>query len=799
MSITPVTPSAGPLPPSGTSAASSAPTRSLDNQSTYSSEIANGNPLSILGFSSIVLTASNDAGERAWANQQYNANSRQALYNALIDSSNELLGISNRITAAASLYTNEYTTNVANLISLNTQLTTFNNGVPSDQSAVNTLNAAINTYNAGLPYNIAPKRIAAFMILRKATDNYNSYAASRNITINQTNSSITGFNSNTASVNAQVAIANQLLVGYIPQPLTTQGAYGTSSPLLPIFSSPPTTNFSNTTSFLPPAGNTMNPDAANSPYSIILQAFLPIFTLLFGQFAVEDKNLKNQSNYVGFVQFYLNSKLPFLPPAFVNPVPKPELGGGGRGIGGGSGVSLASIISSLSSPLMESIISQGIFTTDTQLASYQSANYIATLIQYFGLQSLAQIGLLAGLTTSNLFTKQLASIDIDSPGVTLASGLALASEISQLVSSGSILKGIQAILANAYPGLSASDLQSTASKLATVEELFLLESGLLQLAQALQSPQLFGQVLSTLNSAQQFGATNPQASLSEVLNNPASAAAISNSVSANLAKEAGIESSVAQSIVNQGINEAYVNGQLNEKAYINSLIQNGITEREAINSANILQTNLQSEILGYGILENSVASNRLSHSLLSNELINQIVSNKPNITNRQLRDELVKQFIANGATYDQALEAATGLVTGNPVATGSVSSETLANSLYTSAEHLFSTVGFNATESQNFANQLVSTVIGQDIPGSQTSIRTLIDERLNSLIQSQDATITNQAKDTLLTFLAPTLELYVFAERLRDPANTFLLSTQTGIIYDMKQPSNYLKNVDINV
>ena len=83
MSITPVTPSTGSLPPSGASTGSSSSVRSTDNQSTYSSDLADGNALTISQFSSIVLSATNDADQAAWSTQQFNANSRNDFYNRL--------------------------------------------------------------------------------------------------------------------------------------------------------------------------------------------------------------------------------------------------------------------------------------------------------------------------------------------------------------------------------------------------------------------------------------------------------------------------------------------------------------------------------------------------------------------------------------------------------------------------------------------------------------------------------------------------------------------------------------------
>ena len=142
------------------------------------------------------------------------------------------------VTQASSSYTDAYNVDDTNVNNLNTQISLYNNGVPDDQNAVDTLNNAISTYNSGLPYADQPSQDAAYAILQAATNDYNSYATSRNETINQTNQSINIFNLSTIDINAQVSTASTQLSTDISSSLTTQSNYTANATLLPIFSTP---------------------------------------------------------------------------------------------------------------------------------------------------------------------------------------------------------------------------------------------------------------------------------------------------------------------------------------------------------------------------------------------------------------------------------------------------------------------------------------------------------------------------------------------------------------------------------
>jgi len=205
-----------------------------------------------------------------------------------------------------------------------------------------------------------------------------------------------------------------------------------------------------------------------------------------------------------------------------------------------------------------------------------------------------------------------------------------------------------------------------------------------------------------------------------------------------------------------------------------------------LNAANLLQASIQAEIRGSAVLNQSFSSNELSKTILANELVSKITAGKSDITNRQVRDELANEFVVNGATKAEALTTATSLVVGPLGPLGVQTDPSI--SLYATGLDRIAGIGLGASESQAYANDLVSTVVGPSIPGSQTSIRDLITDRLDKVIKENDTDVSDKVKESMRKFNAPNLELYVFAEHLRDPANTLLYCAQTGIMYS--NPTN---------
>ncbi len=774
MSITPVSPTS---PTSGSSTPSTGFTPSLlgavDNQSTYSNDIAGGNRMTIIGFSSAIISATNNANETAFSVQQSNATMREDMYFAFIQNSLDLVKTYQAFLAIANKYSTSYTTNNADVAALNVQLLSYNSAAPNDIAAVNAVNTAITGYNNG---SVTPAQ------LQTAYTTYNAYATSHNTLATLTNTAITTFNTKVTGTNHDVDEVNDQLGDKGVAKLDKQKPYTPNPTNMPLLGTAPTTTappslslVSYTPVTLAPAINTMSPSGGGDPAQLASALFAPYAALMTGQYAATAKAVSVQAEYQELVQTTLTGTPPFIPPSFYQPTPK--LGSGGATGGSGAGVSSAGLVMTLSNPLMSAVIQQNMFASNSL--------EIINQIQLLGSQLLSQVELQAGASALAILGDKIAGIDLNSPAAAAAVALALASEINGVISSGAFAEGIQSILSQ-Y-GITGE----VSAQIIAAAELNLLQLSLLQLGQALGTPQLFGQVVSTSVNAQATALFSAQVSASIVLDD-----ATQREI---LIKDVANRTRISQDILRQAINEANVNGEVNGQTLQEILVQNGIDPNDANSAEVILRSSLQAEIIGYGVLEKRVSADQLNSSRLSNELVNSIVKNQPDITNRQLRDELSTQFVANGATQSQALDLASQIVvgssaTGVPVAP--VSTQALITALNANASVVSAALGLNPSEAQAFANQLVSTVLGSNVAGSQTSISALIDSRVLTLIKTQDANVTSKLQDNFLQFQGRTLELSEFADDMRDPANLFVFVAE---MYKRPQPTNFLKNVDISV
>lgn len=794
MSITPDLPSVGssPLPLNSQDPQVTTTTTSqiADGQSTYSADLATGNRLSVQAFSKIILAATSESNQVSWETQQYNATSRKNFYQASISQAMGLLEIYAQLSQLAQSYTDAYTNNKNQISTVNAQINTFNSSIPDAQAAVDTLNDAITKYN---------NEQITLSQLNNVILTYNSFAISfNNTSVATTTNSIDIFNQEAEAANFVVANLNLNMDGTgiqftgqnlnmnPPQKMPTRNT-------LPPSAHPPTSYLTFTPSTIQTVTNTMDPPVSN-PTSLTNSLFAPYYSMFAMQFTLTATILQMQSSYRKYVQFYLLGHVPYLPPAFYRPMPQLFLSSSGSGVSAGSGVSLASIVASLNNPLVSAIIAQGIFTSNMNLFSMPATQRVINQLKFFNLQLLSKIGLLSGSPALRLLAGRLPFIDLRSSPVALALGLALTNEIALAVASGSIFSGIKQILSQAYPGLAANSLNALAFQLATSSEIFMLQIGLFQLGLSLNSPSLFGQLLGTLTSAQALGLLSP---INANIFGRQSIQALQNAMARNVSQQTNISFREAKDIINDSIIAAAIGAQFNQQFIVSNLIQRGINTQIALNAAIYAEAYVRAEAMGQGLLDDRFSTDLLSRSLLANELVSGLLLNHPDITtNRELRDLLAEQFFANGNTQEAALLAATLAVIGNR-SLSPMALETLRSQLYDLGTNQLNGLGASPSEIQNIATQLVSTVLGANIPGSQTSVRDLLDLRMNSLVKLQNTTIIDQLNAATRLFLEPHVELYALAERLRDPANTFLLCAQTGIMYTHSQPSNYIKGVDI--
>jgi len=758
--------------------------------SAYSADIAAGKELTVQGFSQIILSATNESNETLWNTQQFNASRRSDFYLSLVLDGLAALQVLKQQIQDANNYENLLTLNLQDINTLNTDIQTYNGNVtPLAQPNLDAVNQAINQYN---------NNQISLAQLNTAIDTYNSNAASYNSQVVDVNSSISAFNSNATSTNQRVAIFNADspdTTPYVGQTLDSETA--AQMPILSNISasqSIPIPNVSFTPTTLDAVSNTMVP-ASSGNVDTLIQTLNDNYQAYLNNNQVLTSFLNDQSTQQNFVQFFLQDNNPTLPPSFYTPNAQPNLNSGGpssAGPGGGlgSGVSLSTLITSLSNPLMSAIIDRSIFSASMDLESLPGTPTVVNHLQFLTSSLLAQVGLQAGSSAIGLLADRLTYLDPGSPSALVVVGTTLASEIALCISSGCVANGVNTVVAQAYPNLDSTAQAALASQLTAAIELILLQSAVLQLSQTLQAPQLSGQVLGTIPSAQALATSSTTVDVNTE--------ALKSALASNLANQLNSSYDSANQLITDSVISAAIQQQSNNQAIVNELTQNGVSTQAAINTAAYAQSYVKAETLGRGTLDNSLSQERLQQSILSNQLVSQLTAGQSDITNRQLRDQLAQEFVNSGNTQEKALVSATLAVVGN----GGISPtnlETLKSSLLQTATQKLAALGNSSSETNSIAHKLVSTILGPNVPGSQTSIRNLIDQRLQVLLKSNDAKFAEAVQASLTQFLEPNLELYAFADALRDPANTFLLCAQTGLMYAHPQPSNYQKSVDIIV
>jgi hypothetical protein len=765
-------------------------TTSVDNQSAYSADITAGNDLTIIRFSSIMLSATDQAAETSWQVQQYNATSRKDMYNASILQALDLAQIYSIFLKLATQYVKAAHSNKSLVISINNNISNYNNGITNDQIQINTLNAAIAGYNAGT--------VTAAQ-LQTAINTYNAYAANRNASINNLNNQINAFNAAVTLSNAIIIQINQQLTaqGVPPQKLLKlQDKISTIAAFLPIATapaSPPMNSISFTSTFISPVANTMTPvKDTDTGVELASAMFQPLFDLMAGQFAITAAMLQNQSAFQGFVQFFLTNKLPFIPDAFYNP--QNPVSSSGNDTGGSA--SSTALTTSLNSNFLEAILSQNQFLASVTRAEFDvNFSQVKRELQYLQSALLSQLGLQSGSTALRLLGDRLPFIDLRASPVASALGITLASEIGLAVNNGDINSPVKDILARAFPDIDAQSLNSLAKQLSATLGLSLSLTGLFQLGLALKNPQLLAQLISNIPNAAALGTNS--AIPSSILKDQQIAQLLQNALSTYLVSSANISLYAAQNDVKNALTAATnATSDAVAQTYADSLTQQGIEQQQAIASADLLQSIIRSETLARNILNQKVQSDSLSHSLLANQLISDIISQNPNLTYRQLRDNLAKEFEKNGASPPQAINVATLAITGNPLANAPISTNSTSTSLsisanlQTAAASLAVNLGLNPAQTDQLTTLLQTTV---------TNLQSQINENLNTLAKINNDKVTEKAKENFQTFLAPTLDLYVFAEKLRDPANTLVYCVQAGIMYAHPQSTNNTPGIEFYV
>lgn len=769
--------------------------RNLEAQDTSSTSTTER--MSLLAFTQAITAAIDTANSQAWQNMKVSLTNRENFYIGLIGDAAHVAAMYQEalkaITSSLIPISNADDTNVSDL---NSALNTYNSSVvPNDQSAIDTMNGNIAAYNAGsittAQYNAA---VAA----------YNAYVASRNssITVTATSDALNSFNSSTVAINAEVTDFNNTYLDIFGAPTVAgQTPYGisTAPALIPTDTSPPAVagSIATISASIPLAAitNTISPSPAT-----LSETISSILSMIAGTSKSCYEHYSSQDRYAAYVQFVLQNINVTLPPAFKSRSPILDSGYDGPMAAGSA--DLSSLILSRSHPLMERLIDSANYIKNTTRLDLVAIQLVPKLLLFASQTILGKLGLLAGATAYN---QQIGLSPITkSPPTSLLVSQAYAQEISTAVSKGVVQTATSNVLSQALPGAPANALSTLSNSLANATELSYLSTGLLLLAQSLGFPSLSAQLLATIPQASSSKLLNIQPLFTSVFATPGSVAPVQAALTSYLTSNVGLEAQHAQTIAQNAINNA-VNSNATTDA--NTFAQNlqadlasqGLTSFAAQAAALYAANFVQAELIGSQVLNTDITQGSFSQGTLPSALTQSIINtNGGVVSGRNLRDQLAASFTAQGTSPDQAILAATLAVTGS---NAPIPAQTLDELEQNLRQHVIdATKGLTTSQSNQLADQIVALVLGNDRDANDVSLRSQMAQILQNFNSTKDQMIAAQVDDVLRPYLNPDMSITKYADELRDPANTFLLSAQaSGDMYARPEPTNYLKNISIHV
>jgi len=744
-------------------------------------------PLSIVDFSMTMNAATDKNQETLYSTQAFDDTKLVQFYNGNVLSALALMKIQAQLTTLAPSVTQVFSNETSNESTLNGQISSINSGlIASDNSQINTMNQAIITFaNSSMTQQDLNTYFAAV-----AT--YNAYVAGRGSQVTSATTDIQTYNDNVTNENKQILQINTNIndLGLNLQNLSNQNSYTQTVGTPPTLSTTVVeTNLIANENPLTKAKLSITPDLSNlNTTQIVSFYFTPLFNLQNENLRELTQQLNKMSNYQGFLQFFRQAPHFSLPTSYATPKPNVQSATSPQGTGGGSGVSLTSMVTSLNSPVMARVIeSQSYNSNLALLQDPQNQQHLVNQVQFLNLSSLAQLGLSAGSPTPRLLTGRLATYDTEQSPVALTVALAFSSQLLKTADTPAFKEGVNALLKD--QGIENAD--NLSSSLTAAAHLLGLHTAITLLGSALNNPHLGSQLLSTLDSTREIAANqaNNELNVTDIMHNSVSTDFLKATLTNQAVQDGALESDRAGAAVNSAVNEAaLISANHSQEDVINEigsqLAKQGLQQNEANKLSALAHSFVQAEIAGKFQLDSNVSANQLDARHLSDQLQSQKIEggvaqnaanfalNSGNVqTTRQLRDQLSAGLVAQGVSQGTALLAATHAVV-PAVATPGITSNPAISTLPT---------GLSASA----ADHVAST-----IQGLQNSL-----DRTVQTLRSQNNNQVNEALDNnLRTFLKPTLSVYNFSQNVIDPGKT-LVNMWSNLRLPL--PSNFHKSEEM--
>lgn len=686
----------------------------------------------------------------------------------------------------------------------NTDIANGQSPAGEDANQIAALNQAIDDYNAGTITQ------AEF---NTAVDNYNAYQASRNTDISAAlatyNAAVATYTAAVAANNATIDQINAAIVelnthldpdkqiAQLPYQ-TTAGVPDASGSLLPTAqNSPPlTVPIPNSAKLTAPSplldGLTLLtvPDVSTAQ-ELRDVLVIPTTQDLLDQINLYDTMLDLHNSITDYYIFTRAGKRLFQPAAFIQNASPVFFNSAGSG-GGITNVTLTILNGN---PDLGRAIHQGAFQADQQLLGLNfSTRFVPALARELAFQSgVTAVGVIGagGITAQN--AEQVFGT---------AFGLTYAQAIAEVISSGVTSQAVEeaAVQSDRASQDVKQDVVQT-QNLKAAANTQLLQTALFVAALNFGAPELLAQLNG--NVAGGAAAAPPSAlTFAQVLQDPNKQLYAKTVLAEALVQQTNLSQLQAQEIINTALNtlaqnQALVASQDYADDLEKILVQGGINAATAkalaLQAKALAETEQHAQdIVNSALFVQEEAARALADRLqklgieddrLANQAVEELFRSSVITNANEYQAELQKHLVNLGIRSDLAETAAKDTVVNLNIAPAAISPNELAQRFYSTVyNNTLATLG--SEHATLLANQAARTFV----TGPQSIL---------SLLNTQR---TERQADIFRAFQSPSVDLYAFADQLRDPGRTFLYSAATGLMYNgMPEPSNFKKSVDIAV
>jgi hypothetical protein len=653
-----------------------------------------------------------------------------------------------------SLLYSGYNTRVDNI---NAQIDIYNNAKNVLNDKISDMNNAINTINS-----IASPTPAQITQYNNAVTTYNNYLTiTGNPAMLAYATSATNIYNIPTNIDNTVTIPaiNQLIFDldlHIPNvPLLTPGSISTGAGARPLAS-----NYTGATiplispSSYPDINDLAHVPAPKSKGDIIADYFLPFAESYLAALAAGSKRLSNVDDYRAFVNFILKQGFQLNPAtvnAFIMNASKPQLPAGTVAANG----TLGSLIVGVESQNLERILSTALFNALAGKASISIPPNIYDQINVFAIALLARIGGSAGIALVKTLGETIKSLKEDNPAIDVALAAAILQNILKVVADSKATTDALFTILKQVPGITEQEARALTDKLVAAQNTSLLLLGGLSTGLTLKSPNLVQDLVNTALSRSQTLESSSSSSAPPSVLEDYDYLATDNPFSPQSVKD----------LLNDGRSLSSVQTQLRDR-----------------------------------LSENSKYLTPSAASIANQALTSAVASLAPNATPTQFQQALNNQLINLGVTTSDAaiVSASTAdfvkLQTPPPVQ-AALTPVQLADAIRTQIAEVLkgdTTRSLSSPISEDFVKKLT------DI-NDPTSFVSLLSSQLKSYQNLNDKEIAKEIVQLRREFERPNIDAFIILEKLKDPANTLVLSFMTGVMYDRAIPTNWQKPLSIQV